>query len=105
VGGVASGPKQFSGGLDAKKVDMDAEAIAQLAATDFVMQADSNDNDGLEWGVDFCYVVRGFLSHKVPYTLGYRTAQDIELSCRVITNFLNYVGHYSVTDLIILFKL
>jgi hypothetical protein len=45
-----------------------------------------------EWEVDFCYVVRGFLSYKVPYVMGYRKSEDIVLACRTVKNFLDYVS-------------
>lgn len=62
-----------------------------MAATEFVNQNDADLEDG-EWEVDFEYVVRGFLSHKVPYVLGYMRFEDLELSAKVIRNFLNYVS-------------
>ncbi|KAL7267400.1 hypothetical protein RUND412_010017 [Rhizina undulata] len=93
LGGVSSGPKQFSGGLDLKNNDdMDAEQIQQMAATDYVRQDD--DDDELE--VDFEYVARGFLSHRIPYVMGYMKMGDLQLSARVVRNFLNYVIYHNV---------
>jgi hypothetical protein len=94
LGGVATGQKQFSGGLDEKKMsDMDAEHIAMMAATDYIQFQDHNGQalDDL-WEVDFAYVVRGFLSYKVPYVLGYKKPNELELACKMIKNFLNYVS-------------
>jgi hypothetical protein len=96
---VATGQKQFSGGADEKKEgDLDEEEpveeghIPQIGATEFILQNDNMDEEESEWDVDFTYVVRGFLSYKIPYILGYRNAEDIELACKVVRNFLNYVG-------------
>lgn len=61
-----------------------------MAATEFVPAGMKNDDDG-DWDVDFEYVARGFLSHKVPYVLGYMKFEDLELSAKVVRNFLNYV--------------
>ena len=92
VGGVASGQKQFSGGLDEKMMDdMDTEQIAQMAATDYI-QLEENGSGGNKWEVDFVYVVRGFLSYRLPFVLGHRRPKDLELGCQVIRNFLSYVG-------------
>ncbi|KAL7267401.1 hypothetical protein RUND412_010018 [Rhizina undulata] len=49
-------------------------------------------DDDEEWDVDFVYVVRGFLSHKVPYVLGYLREEDLILAPKVIRNFLAYVS-------------
>lgn len=62
-----------------------------MAATEFVPSGMNQDEEG-DWDVDFEYVVRGFLSHKVPYVLGYMRFEDLELSAKVVRNFLNYVG-------------
>ncbi|KAF8532900.1 Argonaute complex, subunit Arb1 [Trichophaea hybrida] len=98
LGGVATGQKQFSGGLDEKKMsDMDAEHIAMMTATDYIQFQDHTGQalDDL-WEVDFAYVVRGFLSYKVPYVLGYKKPNELELACKMIKNFLNYVLFHSV---------
>lgn len=91
LGGVSTGPKAFSGGLDVKNNDdLDAEQIQKMVATEFVPADMKGDEDG-DWDVDFEYVVRGFLSHKVPYVLGYMKFEELELSAKVVKNFLNYV--------------
>jgi hypothetical protein len=94
LGGVATGQKQFFGGLDEKKMDdMDAAQIAVMAATDFINVQDNGIEQDTEWEVDFSYVVRGFLSYKVPYVMGIRKPTDLELACKLIKNFLNYVRY------------
>lgn len=61
-----------------------------MTATEFVPAGMEDDEDG-DWDVDFEYVVRGFLSYKVPYVLGYMKFEELELSAKVVRNFLNYV--------------
>jgi hypothetical protein len=93
LGGVATGQKQFFGGMDEKKMDdMDAEQIATMAATDFITSKDKSSDEDSDWEVDFAYVVRGFLSYKIPYVLSIRKLADLELACKLIKNFLNYVS-------------
>ncbi|KAH8154892.1 uncharacterized protein LAJ45_01424 [Morchella importuna] len=93
LGGVSTGPKAYSGGVDPKNVDgLDAETIQAMAATEFV---DKDDEDS-EWEIDFEYVVKGFLSHRVPYVLGYMRFEDLELSAKVVRNFLNYIIYHNV---------
>jgi hypothetical protein len=93
LGGVATGQKQFFGGLDEKKMDdMDAEQIATMAATDFITEKDKNPDEDSDWEVDFAYVVRGFLSYKIPYVLFVRKLNELEMACKLIKNFLNYVS-------------
>jgi len=76
--------------------DMDAEHIAMMAATDYIQFQDQNGRAQEDvWEVDFAYVVRGYLSYKVPYVMGYKKPNDLELACRLIKNFLNYVGFIS----------
>jgi len=60
-----------------------------MAATDFVS---TNLDEDDEWEVDFPFVVRGFLSHRVPYVLGYIEVAHLELAAQVVRNFLNYVS-------------
>jgi hypothetical protein len=62
-----------------------------MTATDFV----DKDDEDTEWEVDFEYVVRGFLSYRVPYVLGYMKFEELELSAKVVRNFLNYVSSIS----------
>lgn len=93
LGGVQTGQKQYSGGIDPKKMDdLDAEQIGLLAATDFITFNDNGGDDAQEYDVDFAFVVRGFLSYKVPYGLGIRKVPELEMACQVVRNFLNYVS-------------
>ncbi|RPB05968.1 hypothetical protein L873DRAFT_8740 [Choiromyces venosus 120613-1] len=94
LGGISTGPKQFSGGLDYKQNDhLDKEQLETMAATDFVSTSLDEDD---EWEVDFPFVVRGFLSHRVPYVLGYIEVAHLELAAQVVRNFLNYIVYHSV---------
>lgn len=86
LGGIKQGPKMFQG-LDTKRVsDLDAEEIAMQTATDYV-RLDEED----EWEVDFCNIVKAFLSYKVPYVMCIQKNEELEQSCQIIKNFLNYV--------------
>ncbi|PUU75857.1 Argonaute complex, subunit Arb1 [Tuber borchii] len=94
LGGISTGPKQFSGGLDYKQNDhLDKEQLETMAATDFVSTSLDEDD---EWEVDFPFVVRGFLSHRVPYVLGYTEVAHLELAAQVVRNFLNYIIYHNV---------
>ena len=60
-GGIDTGPKMFSGGLDAKLLaDKNAAEIATMAATNFVGADKDNEGDS-KFVVDFDGVVKGFL--------------------------------------------
>ena len=97
LGGVQTGQKQFFGGMDERKMgDMDAEQIALMAATDFITFNDNGGEDAQEYDVDFAFVVRGFLSYKVPYGLGIRKVPELETACHLLRNFLNYVSIPSI---------
>ncbi|KAL9030217.1 MAG: hypothetical protein Q9196_001633 [Gyalolechia fulgens] len=97
-GGVSSGPKQFSGGLDAKDMsDMNAAEIALIKATHFV----SVDKWGPEgaYQVDFEGCVKSFFSSRVPeiYDLsGVDRVQQVKSKTNVVRNFLNYLLHHEV---------
>jgi len=90
----------FQGGVDVKKMpdEMDQVQIEQLKATDFVDHQDKKETGDEEddWDVDFAFVVRGFLSYKVPYVMAYRKPIDLELACQTVRNFLNYVVYHNV---------
>ncbi|KAL9005150.1 MAG: hypothetical protein Q9188_002064 [Gyalolechia gomerana] len=98
LGGISSGPKQFSGGLDAKDLsDMNAAEIALMKATHFV--------DVDKWGpeeayqVDFEGCVKSFFSSRVPeiYDLsGVDCVQQVKSKTNVVRNFLNYLLHHEV---------
>ena len=62
-GGIDTGPKMFSGGLDANMLDEhSAQEIKDITATDFV-GSDKADigRDSSTWVVDFEGVIKGFL--------------------------------------------
>ncbi|RPA86762.1 hypothetical protein BJ508DRAFT_119856 [Ascobolus immersus RN42] len=104
LGGISSGQKMFSGGIDIKEGEDDAEAIAKQVATDFVIDkiklsqgsSDRQDEDGEIWDVDFVTVVKAFLSNKVPFVLSIRRLDDLETCCKVVQNFLNYIIFHNV---------
>ena len=59
LGGIETGPKMFSGGVDHKNVDdKDADHIATMAATDAV---NIDKQDSSKWKVDFEGIARAFL--------------------------------------------
>ena len=92
LGGIVTGQKQFFGGLDEKKMDdLDAEEIAMMAATDYIRHQDTGTADDDDWEVDFAYVVRGFLSYRIPQVLYIRKLDELMMACNLIRNFLNYV--------------
>ena len=64
LGGVDTGPKMFSGGLNPKDLeDKAAGEITAMTATDSVdVHRARAGRDGCEWAVDFEQVVRSFLS-------------------------------------------
>jgi hypothetical protein len=100
LGGISSGQKMFSGGIDIKDGEDDAEAIAKQVATDFVIDkikvsqgsSDRQDEDGEIWDVNFATVVKAFLSNKVPFVLSIRRLDELESCCKIVQNFLNYVS-------------
>lgn len=62
-GGIDTGPKMFTGGLDANMLDEhDAKEIRDITATNFVGSDKANiGKDSSIWTVDFEGVVKGFL--------------------------------------------
>ncbi|KAF3909809.1 hypothetical protein ABW21_db0202097 [Orbilia brochopaga] len=110
LGGINTGAKMF-GGVDNKFVnDHDAEDIAKFKATDYVPdklhriggpklqeidEDDDNDEDG-DYAIDFNYVVRGFLTDRVPFSFGLKKPEDIEMSINLIRNFLNFILYHNV---------
>jgi len=93
LGGVETGQKQYLGGVDEKKLgDLDAEQIGLMAATEFITFNDNGGDDAQEYEVDFAFVVRGFLSYKLPYGLGITKPTDLAIACQVVRNFLSYVS-------------
>lgn len=60
-GGVDTGPKMFSGGLDAKTLsESTASEIRTITATQYVGE-DKNDGEGSMYVVDFEAVVKAFV--------------------------------------------
>ena len=58
-GGIETGQKQFSGGIDKADIkDKSASEIAAMAAVDLVSEAVL---DGSKWEVDFPAIAQGFL--------------------------------------------
>ncbi|KAL9581623.1 MAG: hypothetical protein Q9212_003791 [Teloschistes hypoglaucus] len=97
-GGIAGGPKQFSGGLNtADMSDMDAADIALMKANHFV---DLDRYGGPEvYTVDFEAIAKAFFSSRLPQHYDLTTvdsAKDVQSKTNVIRNFLNYLLHHDV---------
>ncbi|KAE8442563.1 hypothetical protein EG329_003050 [Mollisiaceae sp. DMI_Dod_QoI] len=86
LGGVESGTKAFTGGLDQETIESSTAAeIAALQASDYIRTGSGNAKyyDGSDnWVVDFEGVAKGFL----------------QLYTMVIRNFLNYVLQHRVCE-------
>ncbi|KAJ6258994.1 hypothetical protein Dda_5889 [Drechslerella dactyloides] len=107
LGGINTGAKMF-GGVDGKFVkDHDAEDIARYKATDYVpekmhrigeprLEELDEDYEEEEYTVDFNYVVRSFLTHRVPFAFGMKTPENIEMSVNLVRNFLNFILYHNV---------
>ena len=63
LGGVDTGPKMFSGGVDQSTLsDLNAGEIATLTATDSIgREKDMSGKEGSAWAVDFEAVAKCFL--------------------------------------------
>ncbi|KAI9736434.1 MAG: hypothetical protein M1818_006168 [Claussenomyces sp. TS43310] len=102
LGGVYTGVKAFGGGLDKETIeDSTAAEIATLRATDYIRTTMDqtkfyNPLDSENWVIDFEGIVKGFLSHKAPRSLGIDCEKTIEQYCGVIRNFIQYVIAHSV---------
>ncbi|KAL9588574.1 MAG: hypothetical protein Q9203_002619 [Teloschistes exilis] len=97
-GGIAGGPKQFGGGLNAADMsDMDAAEIALMKATHFV---DLDRYGGPDvYTVDFEAVAKAFFSSRLPQHYDLTTvnsAKDVQSKTNIIRNFLNYLLHHDV---------
>lgn len=93
LGGISTGQKMWQG-MDTKAMlEMDSSEIAAQTATDYI---NSVTLDPEEWEVDFVYVVRGFLSWRVPYHLCHSGDTDMILAAKMIRNFLAYVVYHGV---------
>ncbi|KAK6531499.1 hypothetical protein TWF281_008301 [Arthrobotrys megalospora] len=107
LGGIKTGAKMF-GGLDQKFIkENDTEEIARFKATDYVPESMKNvgverveelddDYEDPEYTVDFDYVVRAFVTHKIPFDFGMKTPEQIEKAVNTIKNFLNYILYHDV---------
>ncbi|KAK6335450.1 hypothetical protein TWF696_002226 [Orbilia brochopaga] len=108
LGGINTGAKMF-GGVDNKFVkDHDAEDIARYKATDYVpdkmhrirLQEQDDELDGddedEEYAIDFNYIVRAFLTDRIPFAFGLKKPEDIEMSVNLIRNFLNFILYHNV---------
>ena len=109
LGGVRTGQKQFTGGLEIENAgedgdDADAENIAAQRATDFVKNFNLSKRNRDDWTgdpnvleddeetwVDFEYITKAFISHSIPKTIVAFDTDMIMTCIKVIRNFLNYV--------------
>lgn len=82
-----------------KDAEMDAQEIHEMVATDYITGGRGEEGDE-EWAVDFEYVVRGYLSWKVPYDMSYLKDEELVLATQLVKNFLNYVSEISLTTAI-----
>ncbi|KAL8854321.1 MAG: hypothetical protein Q9221_000807 [Calogaya cf. arnoldii] len=98
LGGISSGSKQFSGGLDATAMsDMSAADIALMKATHFVDIDKHGGEDVYE--VDFESCAKAFFSSRVPlyYDLSsVNSVKDVQAKTNVVRNFLSYLLHHDV---------
>ncbi|KAI9753916.1 MAG: hypothetical protein M4579_004937 [Chaenotheca gracillima] len=98
LGGIESGPKAFSNGIDAGNPgDNTAEDIAALGATDYVGgDKVSAGAEGSEWVVDFEGIAKCFFSSRVPQTYDIDIERNIPLCTSLVKNFLNYILYHNV---------
>lgn len=95
-GGIESGPKMFSGGLDATDLsNMDAAEIA-LAKAHHSVAADKNNDGDSHFVVDFEACAAAFLSSRLPVIYDLTTFLQIKSHTAIIFNFLNYLLHHEV---------
>ncbi|KAL9597136.1 MAG: hypothetical protein Q9219_005358 [cf. Caloplaca sp. 3 TL-2023] len=97
-GGISSGPKQFSGGLNTEDMaDMNAADIALMKAIHFVDLEKWGDDDAYD--VDFESCAKAFFSSRAPWVYdlsGTDREQHVKSKTNVIRNFLNYLLHHNV---------
>lgn len=100
LGGVETGAKQFTGGLDKETIENStANEIADIQATDFIRTNHKNTKyyDGSDnWVIDFEGVAKGFFSSKLSSMLPIESESQLESYCAVIRNFLNYILQHDV---------
>lgn len=79
-GGVDSGQKMFTGGLDAKTLEQsNAAEIAEITATNYISD-DKQEGDDSDFVVDFDGVLKGFLQANPYLTLPYRITGPPQLT-------------------------
>lgn len=94
LGGIESGPRQFTGGLDpAYLEDHDKEDIAALKSTMFVIPEASDEE---KWEVDFESIARCFLSTEFTTFFDWETKQQVQECTNIMRNFYNYLLHHNV---------
>ncbi|KAI5806781.1 Argonaute complex, subunit Arb1 [Peziza echinospora] len=115
LGGIRTGQKAFGGGVSIEGrgedgEDADAADIAVQTARDYVEHVSTSkrntddwkgqpgvfEDEDEEWWVDFDLITRAFLSHKVPFVMGYRKEEDLLMAVNIVRNFLNYVSFHNV---------
>ncbi|EPX72615.1 argonaute binding protein 1 [Schizosaccharomyces octosporus yFS286] len=90
LGGISSGQKQFTGGLDVNEGD-DAQSTENQTAIDFIQHDILNDYE-----VDFVWVVAVFLSSHLLYRAGVTEEHELRMASQLIQNFLKSVLHHKV---------
>ncbi|EEB07507.2 argonaute binding protein 1 [Schizosaccharomyces japonicus yFS275] len=90
-GGIATGQKQFTGGIDIDNAE-DAAEIATQSAVDFI---DDERMENVE-DVDFLWVVRTFLSSYLQRCAGIVEEAHLALAAQLIRNFLRSLLHNNV---------
>ncbi|EPY52808.1 argonaute binding protein 1 [Schizosaccharomyces cryophilus OY26] len=90
LGGVSTGQKGFTGGLDLNEND-DAQVTENQTAVDYI-QYDLLD----EYDVDFAWVVAVFLSSHLLYRAGVTEENELRMASQLVQNFLKSVLHNKV---------
>lgn len=94
-GGINTGHKQFSGGLDSERIESNNAAdLAALTATSYV--GDDKLDENVTWVVDFIAVTKGFLSSRVPSLFDLPDSTTIQATTNVLRNFYRYLLHHDV---------
>ncbi|KAI1003847.1 hypothetical protein K3495_g4363 [Podosphaera aphanis] len=100
LGGINTGPKQFTGGLDKETIENSTtDEVIAFQATDYIHTGQENPKffDGSDkWVVDFEGVVKGFFSQELPSRLPIESKKQLQSYGAVIRNFLNYILHHEV---------
>ncbi|TKA59677.1 hypothetical protein B0A49_10628 [Cryomyces minteri] len=93
-GGVDSGPKQFSGGLDVKYLE--DRSTAEIGTLTSIYYVSESKGDEEKWAVDFEGIAKGFFSSQVPTFLDCTTEKQVKACTNVPRNFYNYILHHDV---------